>query len=260
MEMEDEIQLLNKSLVRSFGDGLNWLNQSWYLLKSRLGKWLLIGILFLLIGIAVNLALGFMAESLNIPFVFDFISTILGTFLSAGLILAIASHAENDDLEIAYLFSGFQQPVKNIILLAVVLYIPFLLETLLVSAETSLFIKFGLLVLSFSMWFMTPLVVLHDINPFSAFKMSVLGSLKNIAPFICFSLSIGLVIMGLIFAMFVFFGVSISTFSIDAISSGQLEVLIMLLIGFLLTILVILFIFMANYVSYRNVWTTHQMK
>lgn len=265
--MQNEIQLLDKSQRRPFGDGLNWLNQSWCLLKDRFGKWLLVGTIFLLLNMAVGWILGLLATLSGIPFVFDLINTVCSTFMSAGLILTIASHAENGDFEIADVFSGFQLPVKKMILLAVILYLPILWANLFPMEQAPFAITLLWFLLSYVMWLMLPLAVLHELKPLSALKMSISGSLKNILPTFIFVFALCCVVLGFIFVsasvLALALTISANSFGLNYLYHDMLTSFTLFTSSPLNLVMIhlgILLIFMSVYFAYRNIWTNLPLK
>ncbi|QMT31992.1 hypothetical protein [Alysiella filiformis] len=265
--MDNTIQLLNKSQRQSLGDGLNWLNQSWHLLKTRFGKWLLVGTIFLLLNIAVSWILGFLAQLSGVSWIFDLIDSVFDTFMVAGLILAIASHAENGDFEIADMFSGFQLPVQKMIVVALIMHLPILLANLFAIEQLPLSIKWLLHLLSYVMWFMLPLVALHGLEPLSALKMSISGSLKNILPALGFVILMSFVfggfMLGLVFILMLLLGTNgITMNSINPLATEQSATasLLMILIFYFPFLLMMLFVLMSVYFSYRNIWTNSPLK
>lgn len=262
--MKNKIQLLDKPQRQPLGDGLNWLNQSWYLLKARFGKWLLVGTIFLSLNIVMGLILELLAMLSGVPFVFDFINAVFSTFMSAGLILTIASHAENGDFKIAHLFSGFQLPIKKIILLTTVLYLPSLFQ----MEQTPFAIVLFWFALPYVMWLMLPLVVLHELKPLSALKMSISGSLKNILPalifvfVLCFAVSGFILVSASVLALG--FTISDNLFNFNYLCHNMLTALTLLtsfppnlvMIHYLGAFLIL----MSVYFAYRNIWTNSPLK
>lgn len=262
--MKSKIQLLDKPQRQPLGDGLNWLNQSWYLLKDRFGKWLLVGTIFLLLNMAVGWILGFLATLSGVPFVFDLINTAFSTFMSSGLILTIASHAENGDFEIAHVFSGFQLPIKKMILLTIVLYLPILWASLFPMEQAPFTITLLWFLLSYAMWLMLPLAVLHELEPLSALKMSISGSLKNILPALGFVFLVSFVsggfMMTVAFILMFVFGMSASAVNVQLLGTGQLAAWLATPMIYLMILVAILFTFMSVYFAYRNIWTNSPLK
>lgn len=262
--MKSKIQLLDKPQRQPLGDGLNWLNQSWYLLKDRFGKWLLVGTIFLLLNMAVRWILGFLATLSGVPFVFDLINTAFSTFMSSGLILTIASHAENGDFEIAHVFSGFQLPIKKMILLTIVLYLPILWASLFPMEQAPFTITLLWFLLSYVMWLMLPLAVLHELEPLSALKMSISGSLKNILPALGFVFLVSFVsggfMMTVAFILMFVFGMSASAVNVQLLGTGQLAAWLATSMIYLMILVAILFTFMSVYFAYRNIWTNSPLK
>ncbi len=117
------LNLLSEPESRPFGDGLVWINEAVSLIKQRFGMWLVIGLVNLLIYAGLSVILGLIQEVnvwLAIPV--NFIVNAIFVMLSAGLVVAVASLAEEDDLEISYLFTGIQYKFKEILIFVFSVY------------------------------------------------------------------------------------------------------------------------------------------
>lgn len=101
-------------------------------------------------------------------------------------------------------------------------------------------------------WFSLPLIMLHDISPLQAMKMSFAGCLKNIAPAICYFLVLILVGIGM-----GFLGAAMTAI-VGKGSTGGLLILMSFLIIF--TMIVPVFSMITIYTSYRNIWTNLPMR
>ncbi len=263
------LNLLSEPESRPFGDGLVWINEAVSLIKQRFGMWLVIGLVNLLIYAGLSVILGLVQEAnvwLAIPF--NFIVNAVFVMLCAGLVVAAASLAEEDDLEISYLFTGIQYKFKEIL----ILYLLSIIGIVLIAAILAVIAMFGggfmwamnnmkLLVSIFVLfymvllmcgWFSLPLVMLHDISPLQAMKMSFAGCLKNIAPAICYFLV--LILVG--------FGMGFLGATMTAIVGKDSIVGMLILMPFLIifTMIVPVFSMITIYTSYRNIWTNLPMR
>lgn len=199
--MEDKIQLLDQANSLSFGDGWLWIKKACGLSQERAGKWLLISfIMCLCVGL-----FGFFLYNFNLGILNDFIISFLLLSFTGGLVVSMASFIEEDDLATSYLFTGFQYKWLQLLIFSLILtlisgtlgllgYI--ILMFIGINALTITVVASIVFSISFSMsWLALPLMMLQDIKPLTAIKMSFSGSLKNILPILCafliFILAIG---------------------------------------------------------------------
>lgn len=270
--MSDEQEELTLNLLaepqsRPFGDGWVWISEAISLIKQRFGIWVAIGLINLLICSGLSLVAGWIHNAnFWVAISINFVLNAIIVMLFAGLIVAIASLAEEDDLEINYLFTGIQYKFKEILILYFlsVIGIVLILAILAVIAffnggslwamqnmEISIFI-FGLfyMVLLMCGWFSLPLIMLHDISPLEAMKMSFSGCLKNIAPAICYFLILILVGIGVGFFGRIMIG----------IIGYYPTIMMMMLLWTISTIFLPVFGMATVYTSYRNIWTNFPMR
>ena len=222
------------------GAGISWLSKAIDMFKENFLLWLGMGLVFLII-------VGLGGE---IPFVGLFIS-LLSTVFIGGMIKGCAAQAQGDELRFDHLFSAFKTHFIALIKL-VLLYVlglivammpmVFILGSSALFADSAgqelnnialapilltLFLTFILMVpLFMALWFAPALIVLHDIKPLTAMKMSFKAGLANIIPMIVFVL-----ILAIIVPLFV----------VVTLGFGILIVVSILVITY--------------YTSYRDVWT-----
>ena len=243
-------------------DGINWVKGAISLIKERWGTWILIGLIFSIINMIISKLIDATQDTI---FLFG-ILVILGSWimfcLMGGLNLSVASLAEDDDLSASYLFSGFQyklgalsklfasQLLITLVLIAIGIGL-FLLITdnsinpLNVLPLVSIIAVLYLVFLSLT-WHALPLVVLHDVPTFRAFKMSFLASLKNILPALVSLLVLMLIVAAL--------GFIVGIWSV-VIETSIVPMIISLLLSIFFIFLLIPFSVALLYVSYRNIWT-----
>lgn len=217
--------------------GISWLTKAFTIFKDQFLLWLGIGAAYLVI-----LVIGSAIPIINfiVPFVtFVFIG---------GILLGCDAQATGQELRFDHLFTAFNSHLVPLVILfllymvaVVIAIIPILVVfggmTIVLAQQSSdgailgilLGVSLALLLLLpafMAMWFAPALIVLHDISPVDAMKMSFKGCLKNTFPFLVFGL-IGPIVMLLI-----------------AVFTLGLGALVLLPIGII-----------TYYTSYRDVWT-----
>lgn len=80
------------------GEGINWISQSWAMVKEKLGMWVLINIIFFAFVLIVSM----------IPFV-NFFVTFMTPILIGGIIAICEKQRKTGEVDVGSLFAGFQQ-------------------------------------------------------------------------------------------------------------------------------------------------------
>ncbi|MCW2258337.1 putative membrane protein [Providencia alcalifaciens] len=80
------------------GEGINWISQSWAMVKEKLGMWVLINIIFFAFVLIVSM----------IPFV-NFFVTFMTPILIGGIIAISEKQRKTGEVDVGSLFAGFQQ-------------------------------------------------------------------------------------------------------------------------------------------------------
>lgn len=266
---ERELFLLEQPASRSFDDGIVWIRQGFSLMTQRFGTLLLISLIMNVCCISVVVMFGFLGDIASQ--VGSLLGNILPIWFGGGFMLAIASLAEEDDLEIEYLFAGFKYKFKELtifFLLCLLLALPLIvigvaaffmyfsaLKSGSISGSFSTFILVSMMIfvpyvlLMMAAWLSFPLIMLHDVKPWQSIKMSFSGSLKNIAPMISAGLILSLMGLGigLCFALLI-----------------NLPLIVMFIFGIIFILIFILITPIFNYAfvyaAYRNIWTNLPMK
>ena len=258
-----DLYLSDTPQSRPARDGINWVKGAISLIKERWGTWILIGLIFSIINMIISTLIDATQDTI---FLFG-ILVILGGWiifcLMGGLNLSVASLAEDDDLSARYLFSGFQYKLGALsklfasqLLITLVLIAIGIGSLLLIAGNSinplnnlpiaiSIIAVLYLVFLSLT-WHALPLVVLHDVPTFRAFKMSFLASLKNILPAL-----VSLFVLMLIVAAL---GFIVGIWSV-VIEASIVPMIISLLLSIFFIFLLIPFSVALLYVSYRNIWT-----
>ena len=241
-------QLLSEPRAGRAGWGVSWITNALSIFKDNFLLWLGIGVVYLIIAMV-------MSAMPIINFVFSLISFVF----VGGIIKGANAQVTGKELRFDHLFSAFSTHLLPLIVLFVlymaaliIAFIPIGIILIVVShvmggignvdsMMTAEQIGAGsivaiLLVLLFSMiaffflfvmvWFAPALIVLHNIAPTEAMKMSVKGCLKNILPLFVFSLLLPLLaLLSILFTL-------------------GLAILVVVPIGMI-----------TYYTSYRDVWT-----
>lgn len=267
-------ELLKQAESRPFGDGLNWINQAWQIVKMRFGTWLLISFAFMLCALGtyllsdliqsffgnnniINLTLGGLISTLvyNIGII----------VLSAGLVYAVDSLVVSDTLEVSDLFAGFQYKFKELCILTVFS----LIGTFLIFGVLFMMVAMngGIIwamsniktlvwiggILYFAMmlagWLTLPLIMLHDVSAWQAIKMSFSAGIRNIMPMICYGVVIILVMMGVGFAIAFILGLLIPQ------TSPSMQLFVIMPTFMILGLIFVVFNTASLYATYRNIWT-----
>ena len=258
-----DLYLSDTPQSRPARDGINWVKGAISLIKERWGTWILIGLIFSIINMIISTLIDATQDTI---FLFG-ILVILGSWimfcLMGGLNLSVASLAEDDDLSARYLFSGFQYKLGALsklfasqLLITLVLIAIGIGSLLLIAGNSinplnnlpiaiSIIAVLYLVFLSLT-WHALPLVVLHDVPTFRAFKMSFLASLKNILPALVSLLVLMLIVAAL--------GFIVGIWSV-VIETSIVPMIISLLLSIFFIFLLIPFSVALLYVSYRNIWT-----
>ena len=241
-------QLLSEPRAGRVGWGVSWITNALSIFKDNFLLWLGIGVVYLIIAMV-------MSAMPIINFVFSLISFVF----VGGIIKGADAQVTGKELRFDHLFSAFSTHLLPLIVLFVlymaaliIAFIPIGIILIVVShvmggignvdsMMTAEQIGAGsiiaiLLVLLFSMiaffflfvmvWFAPALIVLHNIAPTEAMKMSVKGCLKNILPLFVFSLLLPLLaLLSILFTL-------------------GFAILVVVPVGMI-----------TYYTSYRDVWT-----
>ena len=257
------------------GEGAAWIGDAWRIFKKRPGTWVLMVFIMLLIMFVGSFVPGV-----------SMVINLLPIFFTGGFMLSCDALEEGGELEVGYLFSGFKYKFKELVILAL-LYIAAILFIVLIAAillATFVGLNFGsdfqaavggnvsaedflmvILLFLIMLLFIIPvqmtivfspaLVVLHDVPPFEAMKMSFKGCLRNLGAFLVNGLAwagIGLICFGIFFAI-----IALSA-GVSGMGSGNIGVgsaiamfLLFVPIYFVLASLTNL----TSYTCYRSIWT-----
>ena len=199
--------------------GAAWLIEGFEYFRRSAGAW--IGTFFILI--IINIVSGF------IPFAGIIIMQLLTPVFIGGLLLGCRDIANNGNLEINHLFSGFKNDLGNLVVLGLIYTLGsiFIIMSMVLVAFVSVGLDFFINIINgdsniiledfynfeyltsllmvvliglifyvpllMAFWFAPALVVLGGQNPMESIKNSFMGCLKNTIPFLVYGL-VGLIL------------------------------------------------------------------
>lgn len=205
------LTLLAEPRALSAGAGLSWLADSWVLVKSNIGVWVLITLALF----AIQFVLGV------VPVVGDIVSSLIGPVLTGGILMGVRAIAAGDSLRFDHLFAGFKEnflPLLGLgaLTLGIIILFGIIIggafvgmnmdliqsdmsrpEDLLSGVNTGL-VAVGvilLLVVMMLFWFATQLVALNNVPVFQALSMSFKACLRNPLALIVYSLLVVLLLI-----------------------------------------------------------------
>jgi hypothetical protein len=187
------------------GRGVAWWSEAWALFTKAPGMWIAMALIMIIIFIVLGL----------IPVVGGLATALLAPVFAGGWILAARKVEDGGALEIGDLFGGFKDKLSPLVVLGAAA----LVATLVIGVIGGL-LGFGavfgmmaggahhsgagvlaglgagmlviLVILAFSLlvtmalWFAPALVVLRNVAPLDAMKMSFAANLQNIVPFLIY--------------------------------------------------------------------------
>lgn len=286
-EPEVQLHLLEQPKRLPAGEGWAWIRQAWRIFRMRPGMWVVMTLILGLVSLGVTAVFGLLASiSPALAVVANVMNGIVMTALMAGMIFAAHKLLGENRFDISMLFEGISRKFSSFAILALFNYACALLAQLVMSLVSpmgkfmlmssigveqqipqeamasamsgpagflSVLLFFVLYLPAMMMlWFASSLVMLHDIKPLQAMKMSLQGCLANIKPLLVY----GLVCIG--FGILITLAVSLVT--VPFIASGQaanamMAVFLMLVTMIPLMLVLLPVLVLTYYTSYRGVWT-----
>jgi hypothetical protein len=206
---------LGEPRARPAGRGADWVREGWQLFAQAPALW--IGMVLVFMGLMMAAAfvplLGMIAQNLPFP------------ILGAGMAVACDAVRRGQPLEFGHLFVGFSRNTgplvvvgalytAAVIVAALIAFVPTIglvggMAAMGVGNEADLIAAIGLplllgmlillaitLPLVMAIWFAPALVILNNVPPIEALRLSFRGCLRNIVPFLVYSLiALGLAIL-----------------------------------------------------------------
>lgn len=213
-------QLLMEPRTCPAGWGVNWITQAFGLLKNNFLLWLGIGTAFFIIIMLASF----------IPIIGPLIS-LLGFIFIGGMIQGCAAQAQGGELRFDHLFAGFKTHFVPLLILTllylvgcIIAFIPMFIilggmfltlfsgdmnaidnlsNASIISMLLAYLLSFAFFIpVMMAIWFAPSLIVLHDVSPVQAMKMSFKGCLKNLLSMLVFGLVLMIVLpLGIIFTL-----------------------------------------------------------
>lgn len=220
----DSGELLPTPNTIPIGRGFTWIEKSISkTLMPNLGMWMLIGLIYVLISIALSF----------IPLVNLVVPYLLGPVFAAGLALGAHAVYKSEKLEIGQLFAGFQHPRSSQLFIfgAITLVFYLLMFALIIgvigfevlglamsgsepdaaalgslAGKFLMLIPIGLIIgviFLLAMWFPPTLIALHDVSVVDAIKIGFKGAVKNLGAVIVFLLMLIVlgIVLGIVFSI-----------------------------------------------------------
>ncbi len=258
-EYEEHFGLLNEPDKCGVTRGIKWFSYAFTIFKDNLLTWLAISVIY---GIIISV--------LDLRFVLKIIAFFVMFHFTAGFIFVSALQEEGEQPNIGDMFAGFRHKFVPLLLLTLleivfIIIISFIAgfalsmiisgldimsimrEALQMQKVFSGYIIFLLLimmipfiVLLMALWHAPALIMLHDISPFQAMKMSFKGYLRNMLPFTLLGL-----LMVVFIIMLIILAIFINLLTVSLGFSGS---------DFIFWLMSPLFAIMT-YTSYRDIWT-----
>ena len=215
--------LLDKPRHLDAGAGMRWVSQAWTLFKARPGLWIGMALAVLLIMMVLSMIPGL-----------NFVLSLGFGVIIAGFVISAYELDENQNLEFAHLFAGFQRNLGQLLLLGLLylLAVTILIFTVLILfgavtmtvfgslspldiwsvsahgdsriwsgsmimvALLALLVFLALIVpVAMAIWFAPALIALNGMTAVDAMKLSFKACWVNIIPFFVY----GLILVGLSF-------------------------------------------------------------
>jgi len=180
-----------------------WWADAWTLFMKGAGMWIVLGLVFLLLVVGVQLV---------VPLLGGIVVALFTPVLVGGWMLAARKVEGGGKLELGDLFACFKEKLQPLVvlgalLLAAVIVMGLVFGVLGVGASIGIWATgggtgaslgtglFGLLlilicagVVAMMFWYAPPLIVFRDVAPVEAMKASFSASLKNIVPSLVYGL------------------------------------------------------------------------
>jgi len=194
------------------GRGGAWIAEAWRMFKDAPGSWVACFLIFVVIMIVLAI----------IPVLGNIVGALISPFLVAGMMVGCRELERNEELTVAHLFAGFSRNSGPLLVLGLLEFglslIVMLIAALVIfltvgmmfvgvlggqaldagvtldpgfwiGALTMILIVVALFIpVTMAVWFAPALVVLNNVEPWTALKWSFFACLKNVWPFFVYGL------------------------------------------------------------------------
>jgi uncharacterized membrane protein len=204
----DDLKLVLPGKIEPPGAGWTWIAQGWRLFAKAPLMWVVSIVLLFIVAIA----LGF------VPIVGQIAFQLLTPVIAAGYVVACRSLEQGGEFELEHLLAGFKLRFGNLVIVGLLTmlgwiaiflvfaaFVGFSIITAMLGggaenvlsavAASTMTILLGTLVatalsvpLMAAFWFAPALVVMHDLSPMSAMKVSFFGCMRNFLPFLVYGI------------------------------------------------------------------------
>jgi uncharacterized membrane protein len=207
-QTDDDLKLVLPGRIEPAGAGWTWIAEGWTLFAKAPLMWIVSMVLLFIIA----MALGF------IPVIGQIGFQLLSPVFAAGFVVACRSLERGGEFELEHLFAGFKTRFGNLLIVGLLTMVGWIAIFLVfamfagfsilgamitgnsenmiaaVGASAMALLLGGLVAaalavpLMMAYWFAPALVVMHDMSPVSAMKVSFFGCLRNFLPFLVYGL------------------------------------------------------------------------
>ena len=205
---DDDLKLVLPGRIDPPGAGWTWIAEGWRLFAKSPVMWIASIVLLFIIA----LALGF------IPIIGQIGFQLLTPVFSAGFVVACRAIERGGEFELEHLFAGFKKNFGNLVIVGlltllgwVAIFLVFamfvwfsVLTAMLTGSADNMAVALGASTMTILLgslvamalavplvaayWFAPALVVMHDMSPLSAMKVSFFGCFRNFVPFLVYGL------------------------------------------------------------------------
>jgi uncharacterized membrane protein len=207
-ESVEDLRLVTPGRGLSAGAGWDWIAQGWKLFARSPLMWIVAIVILVIVAVLMSF----------VPILGSLAFQLLTPVFSAGLIVACRSLERGGEFELEHIFAGFRTRFGSllvvgllylvgglILLLVLAAFAGFSILTAILSgqaaevmtamAASAMAIVLGVLValalgllLVAAYWFAPALVVMHDVKPLEAMKLSFFACFRNFIPFLVYGL------------------------------------------------------------------------
>ncbi len=260
--------------------GWHWLKSATALFLGEPWKWMGMAVVAFFLQTIVSI----------LPFFGSIISSLLAMVFGGGLMLAANNQSEGKPFEFNYVFKGFHHNRNQLIMVGVIYLGGFIAIAMIIglimlfslgasfftmmgnsgdpefamqlaAANIPIFVVAMLLGMALSIplvmgvWFATPLVAIHNIEAWTAFKMSIRGCIRNWLAFLIY----GLVMTGFGLLLMIVMGGTSGLLATSGPSNTFSFLAFLPLLGMLLLILPLMVISgLSVFTSFKDIYSTNK--